>query len=270
MNKLVFVLSILILIIASCRSTKKIQTAIIKKDTTAPSSDVNAREDSIRFMQQTYHDILRNHLDYTTFSARINVDYVDADDKDYNVNASLRMYKDSAIWISVNAIFGIEALRVYITRDSVKILDKQNKVYTARSVTYLRDVAALPLGLPTLQDLLVGNPVFLDSNLVSYANSSENISLLSIGDLFKNLLTVTAGDKLLLRSKLDDTDATRNRTCDLTYGDYDDRRGVRFAKLRKISVAEKKKLDIRLEFKQYDFNQELTFPFSIPKNYRRN
>ncbi len=270
MNKLFVIISGLILILSSCQSTKKIQTAIIKKDTVAPISNANAKEDSTRFIDDTYHDILKNHVDFNTFSAKVNVDYVDADDKDYNVNATLRMYKDSAIWLSVNAIFGIEALRVYITRDSVKILDKQNKLYTARSVSYLKDVAALPLGLPTLQDLLLGNPVFLDSNIVSYSNSGDNISLLCIGSIFKNLLTVTTDNKLLVRSKLDDADATRNRTCDLTYSDYDDKKGMPFAKVRKISVAEKKKLDIRLEFKQYDFNESLTFPFSIPKNYKRN
>ena len=71
------------------------------------------------------------------------------------------MYKDSAIWLSANAILGIEAMRVLITRDSVKLLDKLNKVYTARSVDYLQDLTSLPLDLPTLQDLIIGNAVFV-------------------------------------------------------------------------------------------------------------
>jgi outer membrane lipoprotein-sorting protein len=45
---------------------------------------------------------------------------------------------------------------------------------------------------------------------------------------------------------------------------------VNFSKIRKITFAEKKKLDVRLEFKQYNFNEDLTFPFSIPKNYKTN
>lgn len=268
MQKFAFIPIAIIVIMCSCRSTKKIQTAIIKKDTVATA--VNGREDSLRFINDTYHQILKNHIDFKTFSAKINVNYVDADDKNYNVNAVLRMYKDSLIWASVNAIFGIEALRVLITKDSVKILDKQNKLYTARSVSYLKEVAALPLTLSQLQDLLIGNPVFLDSNIISYSNSADNISLLSIGELFKNLTTVTKDNKLLLRTKLDDADVSRNRTCDLGYSDYDNRSGTNFATVRKITVAEKKKLDIRLDFKQYNFNPELTFSFPIPKNYKRN
>lgn len=261
---------IILVLLASCRSTRKIQTAISKKDTAATVITGNAHEDSMALIHNTYNDILKNKVDYKTLSAKINVNYVDADDKNYNVNANLRMYKDSAIWISITAIFGIEGLRVYITNDSVKVLDKQNKVYTGRSVSYLQEVAKLPLTLPVLQDLLVGNPVYLDSNIVSYSKYDDRLSLLSIGSLFRNLLTVSSANKLMERSKLDDVDITRSRTCDLTYSDYENKNGVSFATVRKITIAEKKKLDIRLEFKQYEFNSELTFPFSIPKNYKRN
>lgn len=229
----------------------------------------NAKVDSAVFIKETYHGILANHIDFTSFSAKLNIDYIDADDKKYNVNATLRMYKDSTLWISVNAIFGIEGLRALITKDSIKILDKQNKLYTRRSISYLQEVSALPVDLHTLQDLLIGNAVFLDSNIVSYSKSENSISLLSIGKIFKNLITLNE-DHLVQRAKLDDIDELRNRTGDLTYGDYENKRGVNFAKTRKITIAEKKKLDIRLEFKQYNFNEELTFPFSIPKNYKTN
>jgi hypothetical protein len=122
----------------------------------------------------------------------------------------------------------------------------------------------------TLQELIIGNPVFLDSNIVSYSKYGDDISLLSIGTFFKNLVTLNSNDKLMKRSKLDDVDVSRSRTCDLTYFGYENKKGVNFATRRKISVAEKKKLDIDMDFKQYDFNEELTFPFAIPKNYKRN
>ena len=75
-----------------------------------------------------------------------------------------------------NAIFGIEGLRALITRDSVKILDKQNKLYTARSIGYLQEVSALPVNLSTLQDLIIGNAVFVDSNIISYSKFDNSIS----------------------------------------------------------------------------------------------
>jgi hypothetical protein len=256
----------------SCRSTRKIQTAITPKDTTSvekPLSE-NLKEDSIAFIKENYNRVLSNRISFITFSAKIDVDYEDADGKKYNVNAHIRMYKDSVIWVVITGPFGIEGLRAYITSDSVKLLDKQNKNYIARSVSYLQEVSKLPLDLSSLQDLLIGNPVFLDSNIVSYSKSLDAISMLSNGEFFKNLFTIGETDKLIQSSKLDDLDELKNRTCFLTYYDYENRKGLNFSTGRDISVTEKKRLDIKLNFKQYDFNETLSFPFSIPKNYKRN
>lgn len=272
MIKNLFLLVIMISIIASCRSTKKIQTAIAKKDTVLvyDSMSEKNRNDSSRFIKTIYRHIDSNRIDYKTFSAKINVDYIDAENKKYNVNAFVRMAKDSVIWVSVNAIFGIEAIRAMITKDSVKLLDKQNKVYTARAVSYLKEVSALPLNLPILQDLIIGNPIFFDSTIKTYSRSPQEIALLSIGQYFKNLLSIDAGDLLLKRSRLDDINISLSRTADLTYGDYENKNSIQFSKKRKITIVEKKKLDIEMEFKQFDFNEVLTFPFSIPRNYKRN
>lgn len=271
MNMRIFVVIAFITLLASCRSTRKIQTAIAKKDTVVAAIPPTAKKnDSAIFISNILQKLDSNHISFQTFSAKINVDYRDAADKKYDVNANVRMYKDSAIWISVNALLGIEAMRVYITKDSVKLLDKLNKTYTARSVDYLQEVTSLPLNLAILQDLLIGNPVFLDKNVVSYSQAPGTVSLLSFGTFFKNLLTVNEGDITLQRSKLDDVNITRNRTADLAYSDYETKKGVLFPTRRDITVVEKTKLDVKLDFKQYDFNQDVSFPFSIPKNYTRN
>ncbi len=272
MYKIIIPVAAAIIFFVSCRSAKNIQTAIAKKDTVAVKPVVTAtgHEDTVRMIQETYAGLLQQKINYKTFSAKIDVDYQDADGKKYNVTAHLRINRDSVIWVSITAILGIEGLRAYITRDSVKLLDKQNKIYTARSVSYLQDVSDLPLNLSSLQDLLVGNPVFLDTNIVSYSKSNGAISLLSSGIFFKNLLTVSETNRLMQSSKLDDADELRNRTCYLTYDNYEDAGQTFFSSKRSISVTEKKKLDIQMNFKQHNFNETLSFPFSVPKNYKRN
>jgi len=180
------------------------------------------------------------------------------------------MAKDSLIWVLINGPLGIEGVRALITADSVKVLNKQDKTYSARSVSYLQEVTELPLDLHSLQNLLIGNPVFLDSNIISYQKDDDAVSLLSIGSFFKNLFTMAKADKTMQSSKLDDLDELRNRTCYLTYLDYEDKKGVMFSKERNINVAEKKKLDINLKFKQYEFNETLSFPFNVSEKYKRN
>jgi hypothetical protein len=44
---------------------------------------------------------------------------------------------------------------------------------------------------------------------------------------------------------------------------------INFSTFRKITVTEKNKLDIEMEYKQYGFNEPLSYPFTIPKNYKQ-
>ena len=274
MKKLTFFISAVLVLYAltssSCRSTKKIQTAIAKKDTTEVVVLVNdGREDSVKFINDAYKKLLENRIDYKTFSAKVNVDYSGGDGKKYDVNVFVRMQKDSLLWMSVNGALGIEGMRVLISKDSIWILNKLDKEYQARSMEYLQELVSLPFDLSSIQDLIVGNPVFLDSDFVSYAVNGNTISMLSYGEWFKHLITFNDNDHLVLNSKLDDVDVLRNRTAFLSYGAYEDKKGLEFSTQRTISVTEKTKLDIKLNFKQYDFNEMLSFPFSVPKNYKR-
>ena len=271
MKRILLLLVITTPLIFSCRSTRKIQTAIAKKDSVQVVVDSSGKsgEDSLAVIRQSLENIKKSIIHYTTFSAKLNVDYSGTDQKNHNMNVNLRMYKDSVIWISITAILGIEGLRAYITKDSVKILNKQDKIYMARSVAFLQEVTALPLDLQSLQDILIGNPVFFDSTVISYSRSGNTISLLSVGNWFRNLLTINETGRIE-NSKLDDVDVKRSRTCNLHYSDYENKKGVFFSTNRRITVAEKANLDIKFEIKSYEFNETLSFPFTIPKNYKRN
>lgn len=269
-RSLAFIMITGILVFTSCRSTKKIQTAIAKKDTVAVAVIVNdPHADSMKFISETYAQLEKNKIGYETFSAKINTDYQGTDDKKYDLNVFLRMKKDSIIWISVNVALGIEGLRVMIDKDSVRILNKLEKEYQIKSLDYLLDVAALPLDLHSLQELIIGNPIFIDSNINSYSIDGDLISMMCESEWFRHLITVQNNDHLVVHSKLDDVDVLRNRTCFLNYADYENKDGVNFSTLRNISVTAKTKLDVKMHFKQYAFNETLSFPFSIPKNYKR-
>jgi hypothetical protein len=259
----------LVTVFTACRSTKTIQTAIAKKDTAQVVPVVDHRADSMLYIKQVWDTIRKNNInDYQTFSAKIKVDF-EGNDGRRSVNAFVRLKKDSVIWVNITAPLGIDAFRILITADSVKMINKLNKTVQLRSVEYLQEVTRIPMKFGDLQNMLIGNPIFLDSIINTYKKDEKSISLMSIGSLFKHLLTVSKDDYTLQHSKLDDVDAIRARTAYLSYSDYQVKNGVRFSTHRKITVSEKSKLDIELEFKQFDFNVDLNFPFNIPKNYKR-
>lgn len=268
MKNLVFGL-LIVIFFSSCRSTRTISNAIAKKDTTAvveilPTGAV----DTQLLIRTQLKSIADKKIDFNSFNAKVKVDYAGADGKKYDFNANIRMQKDSAIWISANAILGIEALRLLVTADSVKLLNKLEKIYVARSIEYLREITSLPLDLYTLQDLIIGNPVFFDENIIRFDAANGQVSLLSLGVFFKNLATFNQADNSMVRSKLNDADPTKSRTADLTYSDYEIKQGPLFSTRREIVVLEAGRLEVKLEFKNYSFNEPVDFPFSVPRNFQ--
>ena len=105
--------------------------------------------------------------------------------------------------------------------------------------------------------------------MVSYKSSSAQLLVLMVGDIFKHLITLDNTDFTVLHSKLDDVDLQKNRTCDITLGNYQSMGNVRFATYRNISVSEKSKLDIYLDFKEFTLNEPLKYTFDIPKKFKR-
>lgn len=267
------ILSFVILLISSmisCKSTKKIQAAIVKKDSTTVHITNQSAIDSILIIKTAMEGINNKTIQFKTFAAKIKVEYQDVKGKQPNITAYVRIIKDSLIWISGYAtVFNVEAFRVLINKDSVFVLDKINKEAQLRSIDYLQEVTQIPFDFKTLQDLLVGNPMFFSDSVVSYKEKESTVLVATLGHFFKHLLTINKKTGLLMHSKLDDIDVARNRTADITYDEYENTSGFNFSTYREVTVSEKNKLDIQLNYKQYEFNKELQIIFSIPKNYKR-
>lgn len=254
---------------AGCRSTQKLHTAISRKDTTVAAVAGVADSDSASTASLVLQSLNNNRIDFKTFSAKLKVQYEDRNGRQPDFNAFIRLQKDSVLWVSISATFlSIEAFRVFITPDTIIIINKLDKVVEYHPFSYIETIAHIPLNFSILQDIIIGNPIFVGDSIVTYRQTENHILVGTVGKFFKNLLTISAGNQFLEKSKLDDIELGRNRTADLIYDNYEKNNQVAFATYRGITVAEKTKVDIRLSFKQYEFNKELSFPYSIPGNYK--
>ena len=268
--RLLYINLVAISLFTSCRPVRKVQrigNVITTKDTTSKAVTQPAMIDSAAIVKGIIKKLETQRINFNTFSAKVKMDY-DGSEGNGQATVYLRMQKDSAIWLSLTGALGIEGFRVMITRDSVKIMNKLEKVIQYRRISYMQELTQVPVDFNSLQDMLIGNPVYLDSNIISYQVSNNNLLILMSGELFKSLLTLDKDNLRVEHSKLDDVNPLRNRTADITYDNYNKVDDFYFSTFRKISIAEKAKLDVELEFKQYDFNKPQTFPFNIPKNYK--
>lgn len=264
-----FLLMVGIALLVGCRTTKKINKAITPVKQTV-SADNKHAVDSIQHVKDNLMKLKSHYIDFNTFTAKIKVESSGVNGKNPDITAVVRIIKDSAIWMSLSASFlNVEVYRVLITKDSVILINKQDKEVKFRSLNYLQELTQIPFDYKTLQDVIIGNPIFISDSINSFREKDGYVFLTTIDQYFKNLLTISDAEHLMLHSKMDDVDVARSRTADIIYDGYESNNGISFAKERQIVASEKNRLDIRMSFKQYEFNKELSVAFNVPKTYKR-
>jgi hypothetical protein len=163
---------------------------------------------------------------------------------------------------------GVIGIKAFIKKDSVVLLYPLNKTKNIerRPISYLQELLKIPFTFSTLQDLILGNPIFMDStSILSYKSNDNQFKVSLIGRLFKNLVILNNDNSKVLHLKLDDVDVNQHRTCDITYDDHVIVGQYQFPLKRTISIVAQQKLDIQLEVKEFTFNEPVKYTFAIPK-----
>jgi hypothetical protein len=133
MNKfLVLILGLLLLI--SCR--KNLQK----------SQPVNTPKATIKI----------NEIDFEYFQSKAKIDYDDGTNQ-FSSPMTIRIRRDSVIWISVNPALGIEVVRALITPDSIFVIDKIHKDFYAVGLNYVKQNFGVELNFKMIQSALLGN-----------------------------------------------------------------------------------------------------------------
>lgn len=271
MNYLKKYIIIGVVFMAACTNVKKVQVlkdALSKSDSTylikkKPTIDSNL------IVQNIVHHIVENKLKFSTMNVRLKLDYESEKNADnYIVNISL--IKDSAIFITIRGAMGVIGLKAIIDKDSVLLIFPLNRTQERRPLTYLQEVVKIPFTFQTIQDLMIGNPIFMDKvTLTSYKKTADRLQIGLLGNLFKNLIVLNEDNTKVLHFKLDDVDISEHRTCDITYGQHQAVLNGHFPLSREIIIGGKSKLEIRMEIKEYSFNEPLKYTFAIPKPGKR-
>lgn len=266
----IFCLSILL---ASCSVRKKsiVDKPIISKtDTTIVSIPADtAVVDSLQVIRQFYNRVFRNKNNFQTFNGKIKAVYKSKDVNE-DVTIYVRIAKDSVIWLSVRGLFGLEGARILMTKDSVKFINYLEKTILYKDISYLEQLTALPFDFAAVHNLVVGNPVLIDSNKISIGMEGENkIRIEMDGYIFNHVALIDGWDYSILESDIKEHANYLPRNCRIVYGNYDKTQGVPFSLNRSITVSGQNNLEVNMEYKSYSFNDAVSFPFSIPDNFKK-
>ncbi len=108
--------------------------------------------------------LIKNEFTFNTIAAKASVSLTDTTDKKTSFKTHLRIQKDSAIWMSITPLLGIEAARVLITKDSVKVMNRTKSEYFLGDFDYINKLFGTDLDYQMLEALLIANSLDFEMN----------------------------------------------------------------------------------------------------------
>ncbi len=263
----------MLFLLASCATSRKVQViqdALSKKDTVSVQVIAEkTKVDSGEIVRQIVDKIATTKLSFNTMNARVKLDYETVNNSDAFI-ANISIDKGKSIYITVRGAMGVIGLKAIITKDSVMLFYPLKKKVELRPLSYIQEVIKIPFTYNTLEDLIVGNPIFMeDASIVTYKMNANKLQVGMAGKLFKNLITLSEDNVKVLHLKLDDIDINQHRTCDITYSNHNAVLQNQFPTNRDIAIASQSRLEIHMEMKDYSFNEPLKYNFVIPKSGKR-
>lgn len=258
------------LILVSCKSQKK----IVLNNGKCILDFKNSRTLTSNLKSNEFH--------FERLNAKLAVEaLIDSSSNSFTV--ALRIKKDSVIWMSISKL-GIEGARAFITKDSVRFINRITSKYFKGDYAYISKLLNTELDYEMLQSLLVGNSV-------EFYNEDEKIKpgvdncqytlgtirkykLRRVMEKGKNLkepaqsIYMIPGTFKIARILF--YEFNPDRSFDARFGDYKNVDSTQlFPMQMNYNIKAQKNVVIDINYTKVTLNEEQTFPFKIPDNYEQ-
>lgn len=231
---------------------------------------IAATTEPIDYMKAT--KIISNHYnnksDFSTLYIRGSAKYAD-DKQTQNVTAEIKIKKDQQILVSIRFL-GITMAKASITPNSVSYYEKIKGTYFEGDFSALSQWLGTDLDYYKIQNLLVGEALD-DLKKGKYTESLVD-QLYRLEDAkvenTKKTFFINAADFTVNKQEI--TQTAESRMIQVGYADNKVfTEAIVPTKVTIKTIQPKGKSEINLEYNNITFNEELSFPYSVPNGYNR-
>lgn len=229
-------------------------------------------EAGINATHLTANKIIENHYNnknnFSTLYIKSNARYVD-DKQTQNVTAEIKIKKDEQILISIRFL-GITMAKALITPTSVNYYEKINGSYFEGDFRGLSQWLGTDLDFNKIQNMLLGDAID-DLNKGKYTESflEQTYRLDDVSNNNTKKSFFFDADKFLVKRQ-EITQTAENRTIKVAYSDSKVYNEATLPSNVLINTLQTKgKTEINLDYNTVSFNEELSFPYSVPNGYKR-
>ena len=252
LKKITFIF-IIALVITSCKSTN------------IGNTNTNLGMSAKKVIKNHY----KNTFEKETINARLKVKYA-GKTKLPGVTASLRVKKDETIWISLSK-FGFPVGKILITQNRVSYYEKINKTYFDGDFSLLSHWLGTEVDFEKVQNLLLGQALLNLKNekfLLDLHQNKYQLTPKKEAELFTMLFLINPDNFKISGEEIHQKEKDKKLT--INYGNYTNVDGEAFPKEIFIAASDIKNTStIAINYKSVAFNNPVSFPFKIPKNYKQ-
>ena len=268
-----------LLVMLSCRTKKHTQLTVIQTQT----EDTTGR---CRLLFKTAKSLSKHikesELQYKWLSSKADVETL-IDGEDHNLDVRIKARKDSAIWISIQAVGLIDIAKLLITRDSVKMVVYVKKQYFKGDFNYINQLLNADLDFDLIQAALIGNSADFDDDdsKMKPVVDRENCQYLLSTERKRKLRRINSGQDSLKRSlqtmrlnpdnfkiiNNDFEDVSTNRSFHAKYDKFLAPDSVFAPHHVNIEIKAEKKIDLKINYVRIEINQPQKLTLNIPKSY---
>jgi hypothetical protein len=230
-----------------------------------------------------FDQLKKSEIHFSDLSAKFSAEYT-KDKKTTSFSGQIRIKHDSLIWISISPIMGIEMLRVVLTNDSIKYLNRISSTYFLRDFNYMNRLLNKALDFDMVQAFLLGNDFSFYENGKFKAGIDGGQYKLSTAErhkLKKNLRKNVTSDNIPIQHIWLDPSNFKiiqivikeiekdNRKFEANYSEFEEINGQLFpTKLFFAIETGESNVKINVSYSRIVIGQCQNFPFRIPESYQ--
>ena len=254
------------LLLSSCRT----QRSIIKKPIKEEGADY------------LFNKLKKHELKFNWFSARFSADYKNAS-RETSFSGQIRIKKDSLIWLSLS-VMGIEGMRIMITQDSIKYINRLENTYVIGDWFDLNRFLNTNIDYDILQSFLIGNDIsFYEEGKFKATIDKNEYKLIAAarGKMKKYIRNNNEALKVFIQNiwlnpetfKITRADVKETRRqnikLDATYSSFEEISSQLFPREMTYQIIAENRIFIDCSFSRINIEKSLTFPFRIPSSFAR-
>jgi len=211
----------------------------------------------------------KGSFDQETIRANLTVKYIGKSDFP-NLKASLRMEKDSIIWLSFSK-FGFPIAKLMVTQNRVQFYEKVTKTYFDGNFDWISKSLGIDFNFQMVQNLFVGEPILNlkeEKYKVQIVQNVYEISPKNKEHFFDIAFWIDPYNFKLIKEQVQDQ--KNSQKLSIAYKGHTKIDKTLFIKGFEIKAVNKKiKTTIDVNYKNVIFDTDLKYPFKLPKSYKK-